>query len=71
MAAPEDGHIWVECYDPIVEENYYYCHATKETTYDAPEDYITAKEDRKMNAVIKIQCMGRKVGHPSQSHIIH
>lgn len=52
---------WVECYDPIVEETYYYCHQNKETTYDPPDDYITAQEDPKMSAVIKIQCLGRKV----------
>jgi hypothetical protein len=59
---PEEQQ-WVECYDPIVEETYYYCHKTSETTYDPPDDYITAEEDPKMNAVIKIQCLGRKVSH--------
>lgn len=55
---------WVECYDPIVEETYYYCHATKESTYDPPDDYITANEDPIIKSVIKIQCLGRKVSCP-------
>lgn len=54
---------WVECYDPIAEETYYYCHATGESTDDPPEDYISAQEDPTFRAVIKIQCLGRKVSY--------
>jgi len=58
MSGEED---WVECYDPITEDAYYYCHTTGESTSDPPDDYISAKEDRIFSSVIKIQCVGRKV----------
>jgi hypothetical protein len=58
------AEVWVECYDPIVEETYYYCHASGQCIYETPDGYyITAKEDPIMNAAVKIQCLGRRVSH--------
>ncbi|KAE8915384.1 hypothetical protein PF003_g106 [Phytophthora fragariae] len=60
-----DSTQWVEVYDPVAQQQYYYSPRTNETRWDAAETFVASSEDRKVNAAISIQSLsrGRRARH--------
>ncbi|GMF64516.1 unnamed protein product [Phytophthora lilii] len=50
---------WIEVYDPVAQQQYYYSPRTNETRWNTPEILTTPSDDRKVAAAISIQSLSR------------
>jgi hypothetical protein len=58
-AHQNDDSPWVEVYDPVTQEQYYYSPRTSETRWEPPETSASSVEDRQVAAAIAIQSLSR------------
>ncbi|KAL4132963.1 hypothetical protein PRIC2_003292 [Phytophthora ramorum] len=50
---------WMEVFDPVTQQQYYYSPRTSETRWDPPDSLVSSSDDRQVAAAISIQSLSR------------